>query len=261
MIDAARLDADQVAFHADRVRVVGYTVVEDLLPLSLIDAMRDAFDRLMEENIQAHPSNRGVNRYQMYLPFVAPFADPRVYENDVVLSIIETVFGRPSTPETLGDIDSICTYFASDTPLPGADYQRVHADTRLLFPETRLSLPCYGIVLNIPLVDVTEENGPMECWPGGTHFWPGGVDIAALAQTLSPVRLTMKAGSVLLRDLRMWHRGTPNRGTRSRPNVALVYARPWYRFEQRPPTMTRAAYAALSERAQKMFRYSTIVDE
>jgi len=248
-IDAQPL-AEQIQSHADRIKVVGYTVIEDVLPLPLIEAMRDAFDRLMEENRRANPSNRGVNRYQMYLPFEPPFADPRVYENETALAVLEKVLGP----------DILCAYFASDTPLPGADYQRVHADTRLLFPETHLSLPCYGAVLNIPLVDVTEENGPMECWPGGTHLWPGGVDMTALAETMTPVRLTMKAGSILLRDLRMWHRGSPNRSDRSRPNVALVYTRAWYRFEQKVPTLTRAAYESLSERAQKMFRFATIHD-
>jgi ectoine hydroxylase-related dioxygenase (phytanoyl-CoA dioxygenase family) len=210
--------------------------------------MRDAFDGLLEEKVRSEPTNRGVNRYQMYLPFVPPFADPRVYENEVVLAILE---------KTLG-VDPICTYFASDTPLPGADYQRVHSDTRLLFPEASLSLPCYGAVLNIPLVDVTEENGPMECWPGGTHLWAGGVDMASLAAKMTYQRLTMKAGSVLLRDLRMWHRGSPHHGARSRPNVALVYTRPWYRFEQKPPVMSQTTYDSLSESAQKMFRFSTI---
>ena len=242
---------DAIQSHADRIKVNGYTVLEDLLPLSLIKAMRDAFDRLLEDHRRNEPSNRGANRFQMYLPFEPPFADPRVYENETILGIIERVLGP----------DSICTYFASDTPLPGSDYQRVHSDTRLLFPEVPHSLPCYGLVLNIPLVDVTEENGPMECWPGGTHLWPGGGDMQALAPQMPSVRLTMKAGSVLLRDLRMWHRGTPNHGNRSRPNMALVYTRPWYRFEQKPPTLARASWEGLSERAQKMFRFAIVTDE
>jgi ectoine hydroxylase-related dioxygenase (phytanoyl-CoA dioxygenase family) len=246
MTHHAAIDAQSAA---DQIRTNGYVILEDLLPLSLITAMRDAFDPLLEQKRQAEQSNRGANRFQMYLPFVAPFADPLVYENDAVLAILE---------KTLGP-DILCTYFASDTPLPGAEYQRVHSDTRLLFPETQLSLPCYGTVLNIPLVDVTEENGPMEIWPGGTHLWAGGVDMEAMAERMTSRRVTMKAGSALLRDLRMWHRGTPHHGTRSRPNVALVYTRPWYRFEQKVPVMTRAAYDSLSERSQRMFRFSEII--
>jgi ectoine hydroxylase-related dioxygenase (phytanoyl-CoA dioxygenase family) len=241
---------EEVRALADRLRMNGYVILEDALPLDLIARMRDRFDELLEAQRAAVPSNRGANRYQMYLPFEPPFADPLVYEHPLVLRLLEQLLGT----------DIICTYFASDTPLPGSEYQRVHSDTRLLFPETTLSLPSYGIVVNLPLVDVTEENGPMEIWPGGSHLMPGRLDMQALAPHLNSIRVLMRAGSILVRDLRMWHRGTPNRSTRSRPNMALVYTRAWYRFEQRPFELTRAAYDALSERAKTMFRFNGIVE-
>jgi ectoine hydroxylase-related dioxygenase (phytanoyl-CoA dioxygenase family) len=239
-----------VAAHANQIKVNGYTVIEDVIPLALIAAMQERFEALIEAKRQAEPSNRGVNRFQMYLPFEPPFDNPLVYENEAVLAVVEQVLGP----------DPACLYFASDTPLPGADYQRVHSDTRLLFPEHHFSLPCYGLVLNIPLVDVTEENGPMECWPGGTHLWDGTGDMAELAKVMPSARLTMRAGSVLVRDLRMWHRGTPNRSNHMRPNVALVYTRPWYRFEQKVPTLSSARWERLSERAKKLFRHAIITD-
>ena len=245
-------------FHADRIRVDGYTVFEGLLTTAHVEAMYEAFVRLMQEHSQQESANRGANRFQMYLPFTAPFAETSVYENDRVLSVVEAVFGNANFANAPDSVTAACTYFASDTPLPGSDYQPVHSDTRLLFPETPLSLPSYGLVLNIPLVTVTEENGPLEIWPGGTHLWPGGSDMAALAAKMQSVRLKMKRGDVLLRDLRMWHRGTPNRSDHMRPNVALVYTRPWYRFEQKPPVIAQAAWDGLSERAKKLFRFAAV---
>jgi hypothetical protein len=242
---------DELRAMADQARMNGFVILEDALPLDLIERMRERFDVLLEARRQAEPSNRGANRFQMYLPFEPPFADPLVYEHPLVLRLLEQLLGP----------DILCTYFASDTPLPGSEYQRVHSDTRLLFPETNLSLPSYGIVVNLPLVDVTEENGPMEIWPGGSHLMPGRLDMQALAPRMNSIRVLMRAGSILVRDLRMWHRGTPNQGTRSRPNMALVYTRSWYRFEQRPFELTRAAFDAVSERARTMFRFNTIVSE
>jgi hypothetical protein len=233
-----------------RLKMDGYVLLPELIPRPLVERMRERFDALLAERQAAHPSNRGPNRYQMVLPFEPPFAEPALYENPLVLQILEGLMGP----------DLICTYFASDTPLPGSEHQRVHADTRLLFPETSLSLPAYGAVLNVPLVDVTEENGPLELWPGGTHYMPGRLDMAELAPGMVSVRLKMKAGAGLLRDLRVWHRGTPNRGARSRPNLALVYTRPWYRFEQPPFTLPRATYEALSDRARAMLRHNRIVE-
>ena len=58
----------------------------------------------------------------------------------------------------------------------------------------------------------------------------------------------------------MWQRGTPNRSERSRPNLALVYTRTWYRFEQKPPQISRAAYDALSDRARSLFRHAELIE-
>ena len=245
-----RYEAEEVAFLAEQVRVNGCAVLEDLLPPDVTAAMRQRFDELLAEKAEREPFNRGANRFQMYLPWEAPFSDARLYENDDVLAVVEAVMGP----------DPALVYFASDTPLPGSDYQRVHADTRLLFPETTLSLPAYGLVLNVPLVDCTEENGSLEFWPGGTHLMPGPAGLARLAPLMASRRANLKAGSALIRDLRMWHRGTPNRSAASRPHLALVYVRPWYRFEQEVPSLTRPAYDALSERAQKLLRYARILD-
>jgi len=240
-------DTDAIRLHADKIRVNGFTIIERALPIRLIDVLRERFDQLLAAYRESVASNRGDSRYQMYLPFEAPFSSPLLYEHPVVLAITEAVLGQ----------QILWTYLASDTPLPGSDYQRVHSDTSLLFPETIFSAPPYGLVVNVPLVDVTEENGPLEVWPGGTHYMPGRVDMATLAETMVSQRLTMKAGSVLIRDLRVWHRGTPNRGTRSRPNLALVYTRPWYRFEQKPPVVARSQFDALSEKARAMLRLPT----
>jgi hypothetical protein len=244
-------DPDGIRFHAERIRMDGYTILEGALSVEFVDAMRERFDAILEEHRNSHPENRGVNRYQMYLPFESPFDSPLLYEHPVVMKIVEAVIG----------LDILWSYLASDTPLPGSDYQRVHSDTRLLFPETNFSAPPYGLVLNVPLVDVTDENGPLEIWPGGTHYMPGRLDMQKLAETMISLRVKMNAGDVLIRDLRMWHRGTPNRGSRSRPNVALVYTRPWYRFEQKPPILTRSQLEALSEKAQAMLRHAQIVDD
>jgi ectoine hydroxylase-related dioxygenase (phytanoyl-CoA dioxygenase family) len=243
------LDEESVQFLADRIRMDGYAVLEDAIPLETIERLRERFDQLLDARIRADGPNRGSNRYQMFLPWEPPFADPVVYENPRVMPILERVMGQ----------DLIMTYLASDTPMPGSEHQRVHSDTRLLFPETQLSLPAYGLVANFALVDVTEENGPLELWPGGTHFFPLRPDMERHAPAMLSVHLTMRAGSMLLRDLRCWHRGTPNRGARSRPHVALVYTRPWYRFEQRPIEIPRAAYEALPEKTQRMLRFNTLV--
>lgn len=242
------LSPETLALAASLVRVNGYVVFERVLPPTLVAALHTEFMRVFNAYVTRTDPNRGANRFQMHLPFTAPFNDPTVITNPFALPIIDALLGA----------DAICHYFASDTPLPGSDYQAVHSDIQLLFPETSLSLPAYSIVVNIPLVDFTEENGPLEIWPGGTHLMPGPNDLAALAAQMPSQRVTMPAGSLLIRDMRAWHRGTPNRADHARPNLALIYSRPWLRTHYPPIGIPTADYEALSERARHLFRLENI---
>ena len=164
--------------------------------------------------------------------------------NPLILSIVDALLGA----------DPVCHYFASDTALPGSEYQEIHSDICLLFPETPLALPAYSLVANIPLVDFRADNGPLEAWPGGSHYMPGGVDMKKLAPTMHSEPVLMPAGSLLVRDMRMWHRGTPNNSKEARPNMALIYSRPWLKAGYPPIEIPKAEFDALSPRAQKLFR-------
>jgi Phytanoyl-CoA dioxygenase (PhyH) len=248
---AQTLKPESLQLAVQSIRVNGYVIFESVLPRGLVETLHGTFLRVLNSYMARTDPNRGANRYQMHLPFMPPFIDPAVISHPFALAVIDELLGK----------ECICHYFASDTPLPGSDYQRVHADIQLLFPETLLSLPAYSLVLNIPLVDFTEENGPLEIWPGGTHLMPGGINIQELAPTMNSERVRMPAGSLLLRDMRMWHRGTPNRSTAPRPNLALIYSRPWLKLNYPPIGIPRATHEALSERAQRLFRAENIGGE
>jgi hypothetical protein len=170
----------------------------------------------------------------MYVPFRPPFDDPRLVENPMVLAVLEKVLGA----------DLECSYFGSDTPFPGAEVQPVHQDGTPLFPEWDVSLPPYAVVLNVCLVDVDRRRGPLELFPG-----PGTPPCGA-----EPVPFVGPAGTLLLRDIRLWHRGSPNHSDRARPMLALLYNRPWFRFGIGRPTMPLSHYEGRSERGRSLFR-------
>ena len=236
-------------FAIAQVRNNGYVLFERVLASDLVAEMHAAFTRLLESHIEEADANRGVNRYQMHTPFVPPFNDERLIASPFVVPIVEPLLGE----------DCICHYLASDTALPGSDYQAVHPDIYQLFPERSAVLPPYSIVVNIPLVDVREDNGPLEIWPGGSHHYvadPG--QVAGLAAEMQSLRVLMPAGSIVIRDSRMWHRGTPNRSTAPRPNFTMIYSRFWLKLRYRPIPIPQAAYDALSPRAQRLFRLEDI---
>lgn len=241
-------DANRLDYHLEALRVAGSTLLPERLPLEWVESARARFTELLREKAATEETNRGAQRYQMYLPWEPPFAESLCYAHEAVLALVHAVLGP----------DAALVYFASDTPLPGSAYQPVHSDTRLLFPESRLTVPAYGLVLNVPLVDCTVENGSLEFWPG-THLLPGPVaEMERLAAELPSRRANMPAGSLLVRDLRMWHRGTPNCSPMPRPHLALVYVRPWYRFELQAPLIPRAEWDRLPAEHRQLLRFAEV---
>ncbi|MBV9467721.1 MAG: phytanoyl-CoA dioxygenase family protein [Abitibacteriaceae bacterium] len=247
-IETQALNPETLQLALQCMKVNGYVVFEEVLPKDLVAGLHQEFMQVFEEHRARTDSNRGNNRYQMHLPFRDPFNHEAVITNPLALAVIDEMLGQ----------DAVCHYFASDTPLPGSDYQKVHSDIHLLFPETSLALPAYSIVVNIPLVDFREDNGPVEIWPGGTHLMPGAMNIQELAPLMHSETVLMPAGSLLIRDMRMWHRGTPNRSDEARPNMALIYSRHWLKTHYPSIAISAGAYEGLSERGKRLFRFEKI---
>jgi ectoine hydroxylase-related dioxygenase (phytanoyl-CoA dioxygenase family) len=197
--------------------------------------------------------NEGTNHLGLLLPFAEPFIDPLVIEHPFALAIIERLLGN----------NCIVTLFSSNTSLPGGHKsQPVHSDAGAhfgdLFP---VALPLTEVVMNIPLVDVNDGNGPMEIWPGGTHLLPdnangqNGYDLEQLYPHMQSMKVHMPAGSILIRDSRMWHRGTPNHGNEIRPNLAFIYSA----FgNDHSISIPQETYDNLSETAKKLYRTQKI---
>ena len=254
------LNPETLEIAVEQVRANGYIVFEKVIAEDKIAKIREAFDPLFDEYIERKGYNTGKNRAQMFLPFTEPFIDEEVIVNPFAMPVIDRILGQ----------DHRCTYFASDTPMPGSDYQNVHCDIMPLFPELAIPLPIFSLVVNIPLVDVTEENGPLEVWPGGTHQNPdranhdtldGSVNphlhIVRAAEHMYSEKVLMPAGSVVIRDIRMWHRGTPNRSNYRRTNLAMIFGRSWYGGGA-SIQIPRETYDRLPKKAQQVFRTELI---
>jgi Phytanoyl-CoA dioxygenase (PhyH) len=245
-----------------QLKVLGYTILESVFPAEEVQSLRKRFLEVLEGYAARTDPNRGASRYGMPLPFEAPFTAPEIVSNRFALDVIREILGP----------DVICSYFASDTPLPGSDYQHAHSDAIPLFPEDGVTLPPFAYVVNLPLVDFRDNNGPLEIWPYGTHLIADAdlIPIAEfdhiqerresalgrLAEEMGPVPLLAPAGSLIIRDIRMWHRGTPNRSAEPRPMVALVYNRPWYHHGV--IQMPQGAFDSLAPAAREVFRTAVV---
>ncbi|MDT7779255.1 MAG: hypothetical protein QOC99_1767 [Acidobacteriota bacterium] len=235
-----------------RVLEDGFCVLPGHIARAKLEAWRAGFAPLLERHVEreGHLLNRGPGRYYMTLPFVEPFADPEVFEDEDVLGIVTGLVG----------VEAQLHQLATDTPLAGSVYQDVHRDTPPLFPETGRETPPYQLAVNFPLVDVTTENGPLELARAthGVSKEEGLRLIEAGEVRLEP--LLMKAGDVLIRDVRGLHRGTPNRTLEPRPMVVLGYSRRWLFRPEVSIRVPRAALKGLSERARFLLRFNPVVE-
>ncbi|HYY57464.1 MAG TPA: phytanoyl-CoA dioxygenase family protein [Pyrinomonadaceae bacterium] len=249
---AGRYDEQQIESFTRAALKDGFCVLREHFSRRKLDGWREAFTPLLEAHIarEGHLFNRGPARYYVTLPFSAPFADPEIYEDEDVLSIVRGLVGE----------DAVMPQLATDTPLLGSDYQDIHRDTPPLFPETGLETPPYQLAVNFPLVDMSVENGPFEV-ARGTHMMTkeeGMRRIKSGEIKLEPI--IMGLGDVMIRDVRGLHRGTPNRTRVPRPMVVIGYSRRWLFRPEVSIRVPRASLDALSERARHLLRFNPVVD-
>ncbi len=217
----------------------GYVIFENVIPEELLEDLRTAYDKAIKAKMQRlgiipinadlseharvgrdfrpEGGNHDQNRWNMHLPSRSPFMNSAIFANNRFLPLIKKILGQ----------DCVNIMLASDTPFPGASYQSYHQDFERL-----------ALTVNVALYDVTEHDSPLEVVPG-THrklnkdrnletFTKENVkysknDLTWAIENIPTQRLTCKAGSVIIRDQRMIHRGTAHTGTRYRPLLALWY--------------------------------------
>ncbi len=241
------LNAEQTAMLAEGCR----TVVDEVLAL---DADRSG--------------NRGAQRYsfggssltrsQLHRP-----AWQMLLTISEVIDLVGVLFGSD---------DFIVRAASGDFCLPGTiSYQRLHADVRdwesssrspfssFHDPSGRISirdLPCPYICVNFLPQDVTRLNGPTRQIPGTQN---SRARIPGLKDEPEWMRLSTvcpaPAGSVMIRDVRAWHGGTPNLSDHVRSIPNLEFYAPWFR-EPIVPGISYEDYRKLPERARQLVRFS-----
>jgi len=118
--------------------------------------------------------------------------------------------------------------------------QPVHSDCEFSHPAY---FP-FAYVINVNLVDVTPENGGTEIWVGSHHVSVQEAhnpaeeceELLTIRPELleerrkhsPPIRASTKRGSIIIRDLRLWHAGMPNLTDEPRVMLAFVASPAWW---------------------------------
>ena len=248
-IERQRLDDDTLAEALRQVRDAGYVILERTMDRAWCETMRAAWDGHIEGRFAGDLLSM-------------PYIDPLAIENPWAVQILDATLGE----DFFAKLPYHCNSTAPDWP----DTQVIHRDQLHLFPDLPLALPPHMMVVHIPLVDFTDENGSTELWPGthlvtdvGAEIDPHDVGRAGgletRAESLPSVRANMPAGSTLVRDMRVWHRAMPNRTDQRRTMLSLVYHRYFptlgYQSKAADP-LPDEVVERLSERARQIFRFN-----
>jgi ectoine hydroxylase-related dioxygenase (phytanoyl-CoA dioxygenase family) len=224
------------------LKINGFCVLEQIVPVALIDACAAAFMPLLdavrerdpgpdtkfsEEVGDPHvgmgklqqtgggPAETKVpspHRYTLTVPWVKPFADRQLYENPTVLALLEQYWGSEAFH---------ITNYHSNNPRPGSRQQHWHRDTGIArdMPwHSFATVPCVGV--KFPFVDTNEKNGSIEVLPCTQYLADPDMETQyeslLLRGDFRTRRLNLKRGDCWIQDIRTLHRGTANTSDHTR---------------------------------------------
>jgi len=100
-----------------------------------------------------------------------------------------------------------------------------------MFPH--LDFP-FAYVVNVLLVDASPKNGATEVWLGTHHWGNNGLKespenpwirsevLEERRKVIPPIQASVPKGSLIIRDLRLWHAGIPNQTDEPRIMLSMV---------------------------------------
>ncbi|KAI4934198.1 hypothetical protein J4E85_002054 [Alternaria conjuncta] len=215
----------------------GLVVLEDMIDHAVLDRLNKKMvqDALELQGRKDSPFNYNKGNIQQDPPMTQEWFSDEIYANPIVTQVTSTTLGpRPSLRFISGN-----TALPPTASSPPAS-QPIHNDADFDHP----SIP-FALVVNVPLVTMTPENGSTEIWLG-THQGTTIADqegehgdrasgrikqhlLDARREVRPPTQPVVKKGSMIVRDLRLWHGGKPNLSEDPRVMLAMIHFAPWYR--------------------------------
>ncbi|CAI6099415.1 unnamed protein product [Clonostachys chloroleuca] len=217
----------------------GFVVLENAVELDKIDRLNER----MLKDTQKLLAGEGLSHYaplnskvaengakaggnlSQVPPLEKEWLEPQIFANKQAAKIISYILGPQ--PEV--------HFLRSNTLLNTNDRQRVHSDMRFEHPTHP-----FAITQNVCLCDCSPENGMTELWLGtqntgveirpqlGEPFIQESV-VEERRKIRPPLYPRVKKGSILIRDLRLWHAGMGNPTDNVRILLTINYYAGWYR--------------------------------
>jgi len=237
------LSEGAIQSHAQRIRDVGYTVIEQAGEPASIASLKQALLRIEREHnlAPAKTSFEGFKtlRINNLLTYDDIFWEVPLSDN--VLPIVERVL----------DKECLLSSFCSLVLGPGQEAQPIHEDTQLI-PLPRPHIP---ITLNAiwALSDFRSDNGATRIIPGSHKFDSS----PEYGKEYDAETATMRAGSVMLFDSALWHGGGANASDERRFAFSCAYCWGWMRQQENLQLgISRETAKRFPRRLQELCGYS-----
>lgn len=258
----------------------GFVVIRDVLDAKQLAKLREGCEEVMTEIVKLDKHRRG-NRGSHRYSFSPAYQHDSMLHHPAWVQLVDLPTLTPILQRIFDSPDYHCLNAGGDFCLPGTTlYEPLHTDVgdrhaykagdvlkshgSFRDPRGKVTLrdlPCPSIACNFFTDDQTALNGPTR-QIRGTQKWcmrsPSLEEEPSWMQysTACPV----KAGSVILRDIRAWHGGTPNLSNKCRAIPAVYFWAPWYRenLGETGPAMPRDVYEdpeITSDYARHLLRY------
>jgi ectoine hydroxylase-related dioxygenase (phytanoyl-CoA dioxygenase family) len=229
-VESRKITPEHVRAAAQAIDTDGFVVLENVVSRDHLGVLRE---KMLEDvqlllNRENAPFNWNTGNVQQNPPPFPPYLFRDVLLNDMVVAVTQAVLG-PGLRNS---------YYSGNTAMPSEDRQPVHADTGHLWMNLKVAHPAAQLVVNVPTVAVSAANGSTEIWPGTHREIAVSIhdDIKIPEETLArrrevapPIQPTIPLGGVLIRDIRLWHAGMPNRTDHPRPMIAMIHSCGWLR--------------------------------
>jgi len=245
-VQCGQMRPEHLTAAVEALQVDGFVVLKNVIEIAHLEILREKMlqdVRTILERDDA-PYNFNTSNIQQDPPPYPPYLFRDVLLNDMAVAVTRAILG-PGVKNS---------FYSGNTALPSTLRQPVHVDSGQLWKNLEAAPPAYGLVVNVPVVDMSPANGSTELWPG-THrdttvSYDEDIKVPEAAleprrAACAPFQPVVERGSLLIRDLRLWHAGMPNRTHQPRPMIAMIHYAGWMETGEplRFPKGTEAFFA------------------
>jgi len=208
--DPPRLSASSLATLSQRMKTWGVVVVRNAVSREACARARDYLYKQIEDPNQIF-GNVHAKKYRRDMPvnLTASRDTAGLFKGAVstLAELYNEILGKDAVMVELSSLVSL-PRTQSQNPHPDAGMDSIEDFDRSLVLSTFLSLD-----------DVKDNQAALDVWPGSHTFYHflSKANQKVILRMVSPVRMSVPAGTMVLMDSRLIHRGTTNRSKKPRP--------------------------------------------